>query len=146
MATRVEHALEIHHAGLNCAQAVLETYADTLGIDAAMADAVALGFGGGMGRLQKTCGAVTGAFMVLGVAKSKTITDPKQRKETTYELVQEFHRRFVEVHGTTQCHALLGCDLMTESGRLFYKTHNLGTAVCDQCIAHAVEIVGDLIV
>lgn len=62
-----EKAIVSFKAGLNCAQAVLTAYADDLSFDNNLALSVSCGFGGGMGRLQQTCGAVTGSFMVLGI-------------------------------------------------------------------------------
>lgn len=56
-------AIESFRSGLNCAQAVVTAYADELNFDNNLALSVSCGFGGGMGRLQETCGAVTGYQM-----------------------------------------------------------------------------------
>ena len=66
MTTRVETAVETFAKGFNCAQAVFSTYAPILGISEREALQVATGFGAGMGRLQEVCGAITGAFMLIG--------------------------------------------------------------------------------
>lgn len=52
--------------GFNCSQIVLSSFAEDLGLDSEMANKVATCFGGGMGS-GDTCGAVTGALMVLGL-------------------------------------------------------------------------------
>ena len=54
---------------INCAQTVITTFCEELGLDRAIALQVANGFGGGMGRTGRTCGAVTGAYMVLGLSQ-----------------------------------------------------------------------------
>jgi len=51
--------------GYNCAQSVLTPFANQMGIDVSSTMKLASGFGAGMGRLQETCGAVTGAYMVI---------------------------------------------------------------------------------
>ena len=51
----------------NCAQSVLVPFADRLGIPEDTAFNMAAHFGGGM-KMGATCGAVTGALMVLGLA------------------------------------------------------------------------------
>ena len=68
METRKEIAAEKKRCNShNCAQAVVQTYADIAGIDDATAMNVANAFGGGMGNLEGTCGALVGAGIVLGL-------------------------------------------------------------------------------
>ena len=52
-------------SGCNCAQAVLCTYADIVGIDEETAMRLAAPFGAGMGNMEGTCGAIVGAGLVL---------------------------------------------------------------------------------
>ncbi len=58
---------------MNCSQAVLETYAEEMGLSVENARKVASAFAGGMG-MGAECGAVTGALMVIGMKHGK-ITD-----------------------------------------------------------------------
>lgn len=139
-----EKALNSFHSGLNCAQAVLAAYTETYKIDSSLALSIATGFGGGMGRLQETCGAVTGAFMVLGVHNCKKYSDNADRKANTYAMVQEFDRKFKAIHHTTSCKTLLGCDLKTEEGQRMHKELNQHETVCSKCISDAVSIVEEL--
>ena len=62
---RIEKAVGKFKEGFNCAQSVLYSYADELGLPDDLAMKIATGFGGGMGRTQEVCGAVTGALMVI---------------------------------------------------------------------------------
>ena len=64
---RVRMAADLFSSGYNCAQAVFAAVAPELGLDRVAALRVATGFGGGMGRLQRSCGAVTGSVMLLGL-------------------------------------------------------------------------------
>ena len=140
-----EKAIETFRAGLNCSQAVFTAYSDKLNFDNDLALSVSCGFGGGMGRLQETCGAVTGSFMVLGVHTCKRHSDNKTRKEETYKLVQEFSRQFKQINGTTDCIDLLQIDLKTEEGNRIAKEKNLFGTVCEKCISDSIGIIEELI-
>lgn len=123
--TEEEIAISNFNTGLNCAQAVLSAYADTLNFDKDIALSIACGFGGGMGRLQETCGACTGSFMVLGIFICSKYKDNRERKEKTYAMIMDFSQRFRAIYGTTDCSDLLKCDLKTEAGRKYIKDHHL---------------------
>ena len=93
----IDVALSRLAEGFNCSQAVFSSYAD--GIDEETALKIASGFGGGMGRMAGTCGAVTGAFMVLGL-RFGGITPDQEAKERIYEEVREFANRFKARNGS----------------------------------------------
>jgi C_GCAxxG_C_C family probable redox protein len=145
MKTKQEKAIESFRAGLNCAQATVTAYSDDLNFDNELAARISCGFGGGMGRLQETCGAVTGAFMVLGIYYCSKFTDNKDRKEATYSAIQKFADRFNSIHSTLNCKSLMNCSLRTEEGQKYIKENNLHEKVCEKCIADAVRIVNELI-
>ncbi len=140
-----EKAVQVHQSGLNCAQAVLTSYCEELNFDKNLALSISCGFGGGMGRLQETCGAVTGAFMVLGIHTCRKYTDNIDRKEKSYSMVQKFAEQFKSIHKSLDCKELLNCDLKTEEGQRYMKFHNLSVKVCNKCIADSVIIVENLI-
>ena len=105
---RVEQAVALFTGGMACSQAILATYGPLFGFDSDEAIRIARGFGGGMGRLSETCGAVTGAFMAISLKFDGT---DKQTKEDNYALMQEFARRFKSKHHSLNCTQLLDCDL-----------------------------------
>jgi C_GCAxxG_C_C family probable redox protein len=74
----------------NCAQAILSTYAPKYGLDADTALKIATGFGGGMARFGRTCGAVSGAYMTIGLKYGMGSEDNTELKENTYEIIREF--------------------------------------------------------
>ena len=90
MVSKEDKAIQSFRSGFNCAQAVLTTYSDDLDLDNNLAMSISCGFGGGMGRLQETCGAVTGSFIVLGIYNSNRFEDNKDKKEETYSMIQQF--------------------------------------------------------
>lgn len=111
-----KRAEELFTDGYNCAQAVLCAFEDVTGMERSTAAAVASSFGGGIGRMREVCGAVSGAVMVLGIAKG--YTDPKDpvSKRNHYRLVQEFMRRFREENGSYICRELLSGVDSTKGG------------------------------
>ena len=141
----IERALESFRGGLNCAQAVVTAFSEELNYDKNMALSISCGFGAGMGRLQDTCGAVTGSFMVLGIVNCRKFTDNKERKEATYGMVQKFSDKFKQIHGTLDCSSLLNCDLKTEEGNRFAKENNLFGTVCEKCISDSIGILEEII-
>lgn len=94
-----------------------------------------------MGRLQKTCGAVTGAFMVLGIYNYRKYSETTERKNRASAMVREFFRRFDSIYGTTDCKSLIECDISAEEGRRIAKENGIFERVCEPCIADAVKIV-----
>jgi C_GCAxxG_C_C family probable redox protein len=144
MTPKEEKAITTFRAGLNCAQAVLTAYSDELGIDKNLALTISCGFGAGMGRLQETCGAVTGSYMVMGIHTCRKYSDNKDRKEVTYAMIQKFSEKFKSINGTTDCRELLKCDLKTEEGMQYAKENNLFGTTCEKCITDSIRIVNEL--
>ena len=84
----------------NCAQAILHTYADVAGIDEESAMNIAGAFGGGMGNLEGTCGALGGTGLVLGLVNKDKVKSMKQMRQ----IMTKFQQR----NGATQCKLLKG--------------------------------------
>ena len=96
----------------------------------------------GLGRM---CGALSGAFMVLGL-QFQDNDDEKKARYKTYDLVREFVRRFESRHGTTLCRDLLGgADLSTEDGRQEASERKLFETVCRKYVRDAAEILEDML-
>lgn len=138
-------AITSFRSGLNCAQAVLTGYSDALGSDNNLVLNISAGFGGGMGRLQETCGAVTGSYMVMGLYNGKKFTDNKDKKEVTYKMIQTFSERFKLLHGATDCKSLIKCDLKTDDGHRYAKDNNLFETICEKCITDSIRLVDEII-
>ena len=120
-------------------------YGGRFGLDRDTALRVAGAFGGGMARRGETCGAVTGAFMVIGLKHGKTKSDDDDAREETYELVSEFIRRFQKRNKTILCRELLGHDLGTEAGREIIMEQNLIVTRCPEFVRAAGEILEDIL-
>jgi C_GCAxxG_C_C family probable redox protein len=129
----------------NCAQAVLMTYSDFLGKEIDELRAVAAGFGGGMGKLQLTCGAATGAFMVFSIHASNVTRDNVEAKDLATAYIREFEERFRKQKGSLACRDILGVDMNTEQGQNEAISKNLYGTVCVDAVEAAVEIIEDML-
>ena len=103
-----ERALEyFNEKKYNCCQAVICAYCDEYGVDDKEIFKLAEGFGGGMGGLQDTCGAVTGLFMAIGIHNSAgDKSQPAKTKADTYKAVQNMAKIFEDVNGSIYCRDL----------------------------------------
>jgi C_GCAxxG_C_C family probable redox protein len=98
----------------NCAQTVFSLFANDLGIDQKTALKIASGFGGGM-ACAETCGAVTGAYMVIGMKHGHDTPDPDEKAKTKL-MIQKFNEKFKKEHKTLICRELTGFDISTPEG------------------------------
>jgi C_GCAxxG_C_C family probable redox protein len=135
-----QKALNTFRSGLNCAQSVLMAFQEDLDFDSKSAMALAAGFGGGMGRLQLTCGALTGAFMTIGYHCSKKYDQVETIKEHSRKMIQKVHNEFTALHNFSDCSSLLNLDLNKPEDRKRMKEENLEESVCEKCILTTVAI------
>jgi len=137
--TRKEIAVSRFKEGFSCAQAVFSTFAEALGFDRNAASKIAGGFGGGMGRMAGTCGALTGAFMAIGLKYGVTTPD-REARQRTYALVRELAQQFRSRHNSLACKDLLGCDISTPEGFEQAKEKKLFATLCTKYVEEAAEI------
>lgn len=104
--SRAERAKELFLQGYACSQAVVLAFADVVNVDEATLSKIALPFGGGLGRLRLTCGAVSGMAMVIGLLCSAA-ENTSENKKKTYAIVQELCGKFQEENGSLICADLL---------------------------------------
>jgi C_GCAxxG_C_C family probable redox protein len=125
----------------NCAQSVFAACGPGEDLSERMCLTLAGPFGGGMGRLGETCGAVAGALLVLGVRNGQEMaTNPVQARGPLYERVATLMNAFRERNGGLTCRDLTGCDLRTPEGQEQYKTRDLHHTLCRKLVASAVEL------
>jgi C_GCAxxG_C_C family probable redox protein len=138
MSKKIEKAVEKFDKGFNCSQAILSSFCEQFGMDYELALKIATGFGGGM-HINGTCGAVTGAFMVLGLKYGNTEQN-KDAKEKTYRKVVQYANRFTKRNGSVKCHDLLGCDITTLEGVQKAREKGLFSSICPKLVRDAAEI------
>ena len=142
---RVEQALACFEKGFLCSQAVFSIYCEEFGLERELAVKLTEGFGGGMGRMGETCGAVTGAFMVIGLKYGRTTVKDTQAHEKTNSLINEFVIKFKCRNRSILCKELIDCDISTPEGLTRARKKNLFTTVCPKYVQDAAEIIGELL-
>ena len=140
---KVKEAVSAFQEGFNCSQAIAGTYGSEYGLSVLDALKVSCGFGGGM-RRGGTCGAVTGALMVLGLRYGPKDVSDKSAKEDVYSKVTEFCRRYESRCDSIVCRELLGCDISTEEGMEQAKKNDLFKTVCPKMVQTAAEILEEM--
>jgi C_GCAxxG_C_C family probable redox protein len=130
---------------VNCAQTILTTYCEIFGLDRNLALQLAQGFGRGMGRGENNCGAVSGAYMVIGLANKISADNPRQNLEKIYEMTQVFNRKFVEIHFSLICNELVGYDLSTPEGLAEARSKSVFTTLCPVFVRDSAKILESLL-
>ena len=102
-------------------------------------------FGAGMARTGGTCGAVTGALMVIGLKHAKMRPDDDDTRELSYALAQEFQDAFRERNKSLLCSELLGVDVSTPEGMAVVREKNLFGTICPKFLQDAVELLEKLL-
>ena len=128
MQTRVDETIKRHDIGYNCAQAVACTYCDLVGVDEELMFRLTEALGAGMGGMEGTCGAVTGACVIAGMKASTGNLEKPNSKKDSYQLSREILKQFKEQNGSVVCKELKGVG-----------TGNVLRA-CDDCIKDAAAI------
>lgn len=141
---RSEIAKELFLGEYNCAQSVVITFAKDFGYSKELAVKLASGFGGGMGKTQGVCGAVTGGIMVLGMMAGERANSNEELKAQSYSKAKEFIHRFESEFETTQCRELINCDLNSKEGEAYFKEREIKEKICSKCVEGAVKIVGEI--
>lgn len=141
----IENAISSFRGDFNCAQSVLSAYAPKYGLEKDTALKIACGFGGGMGRLQNTCGAVSGAFMLIGLKYGMGITGDKEARDLTYQLIREFTNQFQKIHGSINCKELLGCNINTPEGREYYDQNDFFEKKCFHYVKDSAKILENIL-
>lgn len=143
---RSEKALLYFDNKFNCSQSVLTAFAEELGLTEDESLRVASAFGGGIGRQQFTCGAVTGAAMVLGLKFGKGKNDSEDKKLQTYEKTIELFEEFTKLNGSTNCHKLLNdLDMRDEKELSLINEQNLFHTNCRKYVSDAVKLTEQII-
>ncbi len=139
---RVDDAARLFTERNSCSQAVFAAYAPSLGIGSSEALSLASGFGGGM-HVGGTCGAATGAVLVLGVRYGGE--DCGADRKAVMAAVESFYARFRERVGATDCPTILGCDVRTSQGMDTVREQGLRELLCLPAVRAAAEILEEML-
>jgi C_GCAxxG_C_C family probable redox protein len=108
------------------------TFSEEVGLEEKLLFQIMEGFGGGMGGHEATCGALSGAVVVISMLTSKGRIEANT-KALTYERVSSLVRRFKERAQSLVCREILGED----DGKVLLD--------CEDCIDGAVILVSEFL-
>jgi len=124
----------------NCCQSVLCAFSDELGLSESTCLKLGAAFGRGMNSGDK-CGAIIGAYMVIGL--KTTGIENEELKQKANDVMLRFNERFIAVQGSLQCKELLGVNVSTQRGKRIAKERDLFNRFCPRFVESAVTILDD---
>lgn len=138
--TLSKRALQLFTEGSSCAQAILATYGPSNGLPEHLCFKVASGLGGGVGRRQSICGAISAGAIVIGLKFGNSQHGDSERKELTSKIVGEFVDECEKALGSSQCSTLLGIDLKDAEAKTAAKESGLFDRVCNNAVEQCAVI------
>ena len=87
-----------------------------------------------------TCGAVTGALIVIGMKYGRTTSDDVAAKDKTYAMAQAFLAEFKHRHQLLNCTELIGYNLKNPEEYAQARAHNMFYKRCTRLVHDAGEI------
>ena len=140
-----EEAVKHFTDGYLCSQSVFLAFAEQLGIDPQVAARTAAPFGAGIAHMGRTCGAVTGALVVLGARYGHDEADDGEGQARILEQVRAFLAAFESRHGSLTCCELLGRDLSTDEGLALAREEGLFESACPRYVEGAARLVEEIL-
>ncbi len=128
--------------GIDCAQVVVRYFADDLGVDEEFITKVSSPFTGGMYK-GSTCGAVTGAYIVLGIKYGHSKPNQGEKKAELVKKMYEFDTKFQEKQNTLICEEILGRNLTTDMEKI--QEENTMQKKCPQAVNGAIDILEEIL-
>lgn len=133
MKSRIDETIKRRNRGYNCAQAVACTYSDLVGMDEKTMFKITEALGTGMGNMEGTCGAVTGACVLAGLLNSSGNTESPDSKGKTYKVSREILDILKNDKGSIVCKELKGIG----TGEMLCS--------CEECVKYAASIAENLL-
>jgi C_GCAxxG_C_C family probable redox protein len=140
-----DQAVALFREGFSCSQAVFAAFSSEFGLDHETSLRLSQPFGGGMAHMGEVCGAVAGAFMIIGLKHGRTKAEDLEARDRTYSMMREFVLRFRGLHGAIRCPGLIGLDLGTEEGTRLAKEKNIFQTLCVKFVEDAAAIVEEIL-
>ena len=142
--SRIDDAGRLFGEGYACSQAVLIAFAPLVDLDRHEALRIAAGFAAGM-RQGQTCGAATGAIMVLGLALCDDSCATREGRAGVASDVDTFMARFRHRVGASDCPDIMGIDIRSPEGRATAQEQGVFAERCLPAVRAAAEILDDML-
>lgn len=139
-----EEVCQLFMAGIDCSQVVTGACAEKMGMTKEQARKMSACFGGGM-MCGETCGAVTGALMVLGMVFGHSEENDGDQKGVMAGKVAEFKKRFLEKYPSDMCREILGHDISKPGEMDKVLEKGLMFDLCPQIVLDVLPILEELV-
>lgn len=144
MKNKIRQAKEIFLNDSNCAQSVLTVLGSDYGINQDIAYKLSSGIGAGMGYQGKTCGAVLGAYMILGLEFGNLIPEDAESKQLIRQTIDLFNKKFIKLYANLDCSELLNYDISKADEHKKATDQNLFNTLCPQFVQSSIEIIEEV--
>lgn len=141
--TQTEKSITYLNDGLMCSEAVIAPYAEEFGLSKDVALKISSGFAGGMAQAL-TCGAVSGALMVIGLKHGAGVSRDQFSTNLCFKLVKEFSYRFEQRRKTIECRTILETNGIDPDDSEDMKRLR-ATGICQSVVRDASEILEELL-
>ena len=131
--------------GFNCAQSVVSSFGPGLGISRELSLKLANGLGAGGNYNGKICGAVMGAFIILGLRYGTDSSDNIEARELLRSKLNAFSECFKKEFGSIECNDLLKTDVSKPENLQKLRDENVFHKFCTGVVSRAAEIVESII-
>ena len=140
--TALEFQKEMSSKGCNCAQIVFSYFAEKNGLDINKALKISSAFGGGMGK-GDVCGAITGAYMALGLIYGNDLENSD--RSILKEKIKEFDLEFQKISMERRCEDILGVNVGDKEKVMeFAKKNPDFKAICPKLVINSIKIIESL--
>jgi C_GCAxxG_C_C family probable redox protein len=120
----VRHASECWEKGFNCAESALRGVCHGMRIELPeVALKIATPFGGGVGRCEDLCGALSGGVMGIGAALGRD--EANGDKFASYNATKKLHEQFTKDFGSSLCKELNHGDFKSKEHEARCKNFTL---------------------
>ena len=142
---KIIEAKGLFEKGYNCCQSIFSTFATEKGMDKNTCLKIGSDFAAGLGFYGKTCGAVVGAHMVIGLYHGHDDPTDEEKKEHIKELTQKYREKFEGKHGSTICNELLDGDVTSKEGINKIRENNYFKTKCPVFVEDSARILSELL-
>ena len=130
--------------GSNCAQGVFTTFCERYGLHRETGMLLCSPLGGGIANTGSTCGAVTGALLVIGLHYGNELLKDGFN-DTAKEKAHEFMQHFKDKYSSTKCKELLGYDISDPGQKEKIKADDLFNIRCPAFVVGAARILEEIL-
>lgn len=136
---KAAYAVELMRQGYMCSAALVAAFTCDLGLDQAVAARISSGLAAGMAQ-EKTCGAVTGAVLVIGLKYGTGLFADNFSKDLCAQMIQEFFHRFAVRRKSVGCKKIHKSYLNDPASPDILGSRREKIAFCTKIVRDAAEI------